>query len=288
MDWQQRMTAALDYLETCVTGDFRIEEAGRRANCSPFHFMRMFEIVTGITPAEYIRRRRLSRAAIDLASGQGRVLDIALRYGYDSPDSFSRAFKREYDCLPSEAKRPGARLHNYPPLTFTVALKGEKAMEYRIEKAGAIRMTGIGRKFNNQNGDNLKNIPLMWDELMRDGRYEALLKKSKGTKMGVCGVCQYFVEDTGDFTYLIAIEEPADRSGLPADCTDFEVPASTWAKFTARGTLHPNLQDTLKRIWSEWFPTSGREHAGTAEIEYYSEGDPNSADYWCEYWMPLK
>src|SRR5574344_464752 len=179
MDWQQRMTAALDYLETCVTGDFSVGEAGRRANCSPFHFMRMFEIVTGITPAEYIRRRRLYRAAIDLASGQGRVLDIALRYGYDSPDSFSRAFKREYDCLPSEAKRPGTRLHNYPPLTFTIALKGEKAMEYRIEKMDAIRMTGIDLKVNNKEGKNLRDVPQFWETVMKDGRYAALCNIAK-------------------------------------------------------------------------------------------------------------
>jgi AraC family transcriptional regulator len=95
--------------------------------------------------------------------------------------------------------------------------------------------------------------------------------------------------EDGTFTYSIALETPADRSKLPEGCEDFAVPASTWAKFTSRGPLRPNFQNTIKRIWSEWFPSSGREHAGTAEIEYYGTNcDPDAADYWCEYWVPLK
>lgn len=288
MDWQQRMTAALDYLEDCVTGDFSAEEAGRRANCSPFHFMRMFEIVAGISPSEYVRRRRLSRAAIDLASDRGLILDIALRYGYESPDSFSRAFRREYGCLPSEAKRPGARLHNYPRIAFSVALKGERAMDYRIEKGDAIRMTGVEARLNRNDAENLGRIPRMWDETLGDGRYSAFREKARGSRLGLCGVCRYPADEAGAFIYSIAIEAPYDRAGLPEGCVDFEIPASTWAKFSSRGPLVPSVQDTLKRVWTEWFPSSGREHAGTAEIERYPEGDPASTDYLCECWVPLR
>lgn len=289
MDWQQRMTRGLDWIERHLDEELDIERVASRANCSVFHFMRMFGVITGISPAEYVRRRRLSRAAIDLASGEERVIDIALRYGYDSPDSFTRAFKREFGCLPSEARLPGARLHSFPPLSFSIALKGDKAMEFRIEKGEPIKLTGLSIDTSNKDGSNFTDVPGFWDKVMADGRFAALCKKSMGTKLGVVGVCYDFDMKEGLFRYAIAIERPSDRSGLPEGCADIDIPASTWAKFTSRGPLRPNFQETVKRIFSEWFPSSGREHAGTAEIEYYTDHpDPNAADYSCEYWVPLK
>lgn len=283
------MAKALELIERNLASELTMESVASEANCSAFHFMRMFDIVTGMTPAEYIRRRRLSRAAIDLAATGQKIIDIAVAYGYDSADSFARAFKREFGCSPSEARLPGTKLHTYPPLSFTIALKGDKAMEYRIESGAAIKMTGLVMRANGKDGSNYVEIPAFWDAVMQDGRFMQLCKKAEGSKLGVAGVCLDFDERDGLFSYAIAIEAPANRDGLPEGCTDFEVPASTWAKFTSRGPLRPNLQETLKRIWSEWFPTSGREHAGTAEIEYYPPlPDPRASDYWCEYWIPIK
>jgi AraC family transcriptional regulator len=289
MDWQTRMTKALEYLERTLTDEIDMERTAREANCSLFYFMRMFEVITGSSAAEYVRRRRLSKAALELASGQERVLDIALKFGYDSPDSFARAFRREFGCLPSEARLPGTKLHTYPPLSFSVVLKGATAMEYRIEQEREFRVTGLSLRANSQDGSNLTEIPGFWDTLMADGRCDALCAKGAGSRLGVCGVCHSFDMNTGRFVYAVAIETPESVQGLPRDCEQFLVPASTWAKFTCRGPLHPNLHETIQRIFSEWFPSSGREHAGTAEIEFYPPGlDTNSPDYWCEYWVPLK
>jgi AraC family transcriptional regulator len=285
------MAAALEFIETHLEDDLNAETIAARANCSAFHFMRMFEVVTGIGPAEYIRRRRLSCAAIDIASGDERVIDIAVKYRYDSPDSFTRAFKREFGMVPTEARQPGTRLHSYPPLSFSIALIGDKAMEYRIEKGPAYRMTGISIAVNNADGKNFQIVPKFWDDAMADGRCDALFKKAmeSGSRLGVAGICRDFNMETGDFIYSIAMETPADRSGLPEGCGDFEVPASTWAKFTSRGPLRPNFQTTIKRIFAEWFPASGKEHAGTAEIEYYPPLlNADAPDYWCEYWVPIK
>ena len=295
MDWQERMGRALDYLENHLMEDIDMREVAAAANCSTFHFMRMFDVVTGLGPAEYLRRRRMSMAALVLASGKDfptkdRVLDIALEYGYDSPDAFTRAFKREFGCLPSEARIPGTNLHIFPKLSFTVALKGDKAVEYRIEKGPEYKLTGLSIRTSGSDGTNFKVIPAFWTQTMKDGRFEALCKKAAaGNKLGVCGVCHSCDDKTGDFTYSIAIETPSDRSGLPAGCEDISIPASTWAKFTSRGPLSKNFQDVIKRIYSEWFPASGREHAGTPEIEYYPDlPNMEADDYWCEYWVPLK
>ena len=289
MDWQQRMTQGLLWIEEHLDDKIDVEKAARVANCSTFHFMRMFDVITGITPAEYIRRRRLSLAAIELSTGDTKVLDIAIKFGYESPDSFARAFKREFGCLPSEARVPGTPLHSFPALTFSIALKGDKAMEYRIEKMDGMKLTGISIRAQNKDGSNFTDAPALWDRSMKDGSFAALCKKAEGSKLGVIGVCYEHNMETGEFSYGIAIETPADKTGLPAGCMDIIVPASTWAKFTSRGPLRPKFQETIKRIWTEWFPTSGREHAGTAEIEYYGTNEnPMADDYWCEYWVPLK
>ncbi len=253
------MTSALAYIEKNLTDEIDLQSAAREANCSPFHFMRMFEVITGTSPAEYARRRRLSSAALELASGRERILDIAVKYGYDSPDSFARAFKRGFECLPSEARIPGTKL------------------------------TGLTLRLQSQDGSNFVEIPAFWDTIMNDGRCAALAGKTTGSKLGICGVCHSHDMKTGAFVYTIAVETPGDRKGLPAGGEDITVPASSWAKFTSRGPLHPNFQETIKRIYSEGFPASEREHAGTAEIEFYpAQGDPAAPDYWCEYWVPLK
>jgi AraC family transcriptional regulator len=291
MDWQLRMTRAIAYLERNLYGEADLEAAAREANCSAFHFYRMFEIITGVGPGEYLRRRRLSEAAMALSSGgPEKIIDLAMRSGYESPDSFSRAFRREFDCLPTEARKAGAKLHSYPPLSFSVVLKGDKAMEYRIEKGPAMRLGGVGIKIQSKDGSNFVDVPAFWDAVMKDGRWKALCAKADPKRLGICGVCRDFDMAAGVFIYSIAIDEPASMELMPAGSEVIEIPASTWGKFTSRGPLHPNFQDTIKRVFGEWLPASDWEHAGSAEIEFYPEagGSPESPDYWCEYWLPLK
>ena len=294
MDWQTRMGAALDYLERHLKDDIDLGAAAAEANCSAFHFMRMFEMVTGIGVAEYVRRRRLSLAALELASGKAqgiadRILDIALDCGYESPDAFARAFKREFGCTPRKAREPGLILHIYPKLAFTVALKGDTAMEYRIEKGKALRLCGFSLRTNGANGTSFREIPEFWNQLMRDGRYAALCAAAAESSVGMCGVCHSCDDASGEFTYSVAIETAASLDQLPKGCVELFVPASTWAKFTSRGPLSASFQPLIKRIYAEWLPASGREHAGTPEIEFYPDlPDMEAADYWCEYWIPLK
>jgi AraC family transcriptional regulator len=291
MDWQERMTKAIDCLEKSLCGELDMEKVAAAANCSAFHFYRMFEVVTGVGPAEYLRRRRLSEAAMLLSSGgEDKVLDLALRYGYDSPDSFARAFRREFGCLPSEARRKGVSLHSYPRLSFSVVLKGDKAMEYRIEELPAIELAGVSVQIGTKDGENFSAVPAFWETVMKDGRFKKLCANSDMARMGVCGVCHAFDMASGRFKYSIAVDAPASMGDMPEGSERFTVPASTWGKFVSRGPMKPNYQDTIKRIFSEWMPASEWEHAGTAEIEFYPDSGcgPESPDYWCEYWVPLK
>jgi AraC family transcriptional regulator len=289
MTWQERMNAALDYIEDRLDGEIAWDDAAACASCSTFHFLRMFEVVAGISAGEYARRRRLSLAALDLAAGHVKVIDLAVRLGYDSPDAFARAFKREFGITPTEAREPGVRLRTWPRFSFSIVLKGTTPMNYRIESLEAIKLTGLPLQTTVHDGRQLAEIPAFWDKVMADGAFGKLLNSMPaGSRVGVAGVSADMNQDTEQFTYLIAIETPADRSGLPEGCVDRTTKAGTWAIFESRGPLPKGIQDTIMRIYSEWFPTSGFEHTGGPELEVYPQGDTAAADYYCEVWIPVK
>jgi len=289
MDWQERLNASIAWIEGHLEGEMEWAAAAREANCSLFHFLRMFEVVTDCSPGEYLRRRRLSRAAQELAAGEGKVLDLALKYGYDSPDSFAKAFKRLFGCTPSEARKPGARLGLYGPLTVSFVLKGLQAMNYRIEERPAFSLTGTWIRVTSDQGENFKTIPAFWEKSMKDGSFSALARAAPaGSGIGVCGVCADCGTDAAYFDYLIAIETPADRALLPPLCKDVAVPAATWGIFESRGPLPKAVQETWKRIFSEWFPSSGWECADGPQLEVYGPGDGAREDYYSEIWIPLK
>jgi AraC family transcriptional regulator len=248
----------------------------------------MFEVITGMTAAEYARRRRLSLAAMAIATGDARIIDLALRYGYDSPDAFARAFRKLFGCTPTEARRPGVRLRSYPPITFSVSLTGGTAMDYRIETKPAFSMTGVSIR-TTQFGESFQQVPALWERCFSDGTFAKLQALvPEGSRIGVAGVSAEPDMEAGEFTYFIAIETPADRSGLPEGCRDVPVPAATWAIFEARGPIPEAIQDLMPRIFREWFPTSGWEHADAPELEIYSPGDVRDPNYYSEIWIPLR
>lgn len=291
MDWQERMNRAITWIERHLDEGIEWEEAAREAHCSLFHFLRMFEVITGLTAGEYVRRRRLSLAALELASGDARIIDVALRYGYDSPDAFAKAFRKLFGCTPTEARRPGARLRAYPPITFSITLKGAHAMEYRIESKPAFSLTGVSIRTSSKDkeGTSFKEVPALWERSMQDGSFAKLRALiPPGSAIGVAGVCAEFDMESGDFSYFIAIETPGDRSGLPANCRDIAVPAATWGIFESHGPIPEAIQEVIQRIFGEWFPSSGWEHAEGPELEIYSPGNNRATDYYSEVWVPLQ
>jgi AraC family transcriptional regulator len=283
------MNRAIAWIEQHLREEVEWEAAAREASCSTFHFLRMFEVITGITAGEYVRQRRLSLAAMDLANGGDKIIDLALRYGYDSPDAFAKAFRKLFGCTPTEARRPGVRLRSYPPITFTITLRGGHALEYRIETKPAFHLTGLPLHTTEVNGQNHRDISAFWQRSMDDGSFKALAASvPPGSTLGVLGVAAEFEPSTGEMTYLIAIETPADRSRLPDGCRDLTVPATTWGIFDAHGPVPNSIVELLPRIFNEWFPTATWEHADGPVLEIYPDGDTASTDYRCEVWIPLQ
>lgn len=290
MDWTTRLMQAVEYLEESLETEVIIERAAELANCSLFHFCRMFEVVVGTSPAEYVRRRRLSKAALDLAAGRVRVIDAAMHCGYETPESFARAFKRAFGITPSEA-RDGAMLEAWTPLQLSVSLRGDKSMKYRIVEKEAFTLSGVSIRTTQDGGDNITNIPRFWQQSTASGLLGNL--SSQCGSMGMLGICYDYDPADNHFSYAIAIEKPADSAeGLPDGCEDIRVPASTYAVFESIGPMPDAIQAVWKKIYSEWFPGTDYEHAGTPDFEVYPlqkscDCNPSSPDYRSEVWIPI-
>lgn len=284
MEWLDRMMDAIDYMEGHMEEQLNIEEAARAAYSSTFHFQRMFHMLTGMTVAEYMRKRKLTLAAHELAvSSDARVLDIALKYGYDSPESFAKAFRRVHGITPSAAREPGANLKAYPRISFHLSLKGDKHMDYRIVERKEYEVIGKVIKVSCKDGENFRRIPEFWNECNSDGTVEKLCSVSKGNAL--LGICMDMEFEKEQMSYMIAVEK--NESATDSSLTVRTIPAANWAVFTSVGPLPGAIQKVTERIFQEWLPATGYEHADAPELEVYPLGDTMSEDYRCEVWIPV-
>ncbi|WP_171652879.1 AraC family transcriptional regulator [Paenibacillus foliorum] len=283
MEWLLRMKDALELIERNMEEQLGIEEIAKAAYSSPFHFQRMFHMLTGITVAEYIRKRKLTLAAQELAISSTKVLDVALKYGYDSPESFSKAFRKAHGITPSAAREPGVRLKAFPRISFHLSLKGDKEMDYTIIDRASFTVIGKSIQVSTKDGENLRRIPKFWQECFEDGTSVKL--SSIGINENLLGICLDMEHDKEQFSYIIAVE---GKAGIEADeFTTRHIPAATWAVFTSVGALPGAIQKVWGKVFQEWFPATGYEHAGGPELEVYPAGDTTAEDYQCEVWVPI-
>jgi AraC family transcriptional regulator len=287
MDLLKNMNGAIRYIEENLTNDIDFKDTAKRAYCSEYHFKRMFSFLAGITLSEYIRRRRLTLAAFELKGSNLKVIDIAMKYGYNSPDSFARAFQNLHGITPSEARDNGHSLKAYPPMTFQLSIKGGIEMNYRIEEKEAFRIVGIKKRvpiiFNGVNPE----IASMWESL--DGETINHLKiLSNVEPMGLLSASTNFsegrMEEKGVLDHYIGA---ATTKNCPDNLTELDVPASKWAVFEAIGPFPDTLQDVWGRIYSEWFPTSNYEQVEGPEILWNEDKDVTSPAFKSEIWIPI-
>jgi AraC family transcriptional regulator len=243
-----------------------------------------------MTVGEYIRRRRLTLAATELSSGNPRVIDVALKYGYDSPGAFTRAFRNMHGITPQQAREPGVALTAYPRVSFHIRIEGGVHMDYKITVKPAFDVVGKARRFTTANGENFVRIPQFWNEFVRSEDSGVLFGLNGGksgpvTGADSLGVC-FDYEGMDEFSYGIAVEKTGDA--VPIGFEVIHIPAATWAIFDVIGALPDAIQDANKRIFGEWLPSSGYEHAGTPDFEAYSQGDITSPDYHTQIWVPVK
>ncbi|MBE5966098.1 MAG: AraC family transcriptional regulator [Lachnospiraceae bacterium] len=277
------MNGVMDYIENNLDGNIEMDEIAKRANCSNFNFQRMFSFIADISLADYIRKRRLSLAAMELLSTDAKVIDIAGKYGYESPISFARAFNAVHGLNPSEVRKPGVKIKSYPRISFEITIKGVEAMNYRIEELNEFRFVGYKERVSNENGENFKRIPQFWDEVSTDGRCEKMMQYNDNKKMYCMGICAN--ADENSFDYYIATGSSKE---IPEDMAELIVPAGNYVIFECVGKLPESQQTMWKRVFTEWFPKSAYDLIDGPQIEWYSDGDTTSDEYYSEIWLPVK
>ncbi|MCA0986544.1 AraC family transcriptional regulator [Guptibacillus algicola] len=281
----ESMQKAIDFMEDHLLETITIKEIARAAHLSPFHFQRIFTILTGTTVAEYMRRRRLTLVAQELRKSDDKIIDLAYKYGYDTPESFSKAFRKQHGLSPREVRKKSGKMTAYNRLIIQVSLKGAEPMQYEIVEREAFQVVGIKKGMSCANGENHSLIPKMWEEVNTNGTDQTLLKKNNGPVKGMLGICLSDNEQSERMEYWIAA---AHNGEPPENMSKLEIPRSRWAIFSVQGAMPHAMQAAWKKIYSEWFPSNGYENAGGPELEVYSAGNPNSEDYRSEIWIPVK
>ena len=271
--WIEEFQESIDFMEQNMTEYLDIEEIAGKAALSPFYYQRIFGDLCGMTVGEYIRARRMTLAAQELIRKDVKVIDVAVKYGYDSTDSFTKTFRKFHGVTPSQAREQGAPLRSFAPLHIKISLEGGSMLDYSIVEKAPFTIIGVKRPFNSET--SYREIPKFWDEWLDQGENRPI--------MGTFGVC---IDMKGkDFDYWIA-DLYFPWEDIPEGCETRVIPGSIWAQFPCTiGTL----QDTNTKIWSEWLPAlQGYTLAGEYDIEVYLPPEDGSKDMSVYIWVPLK
>ena len=286
MNWLEQLNQALQYIEDNLDGTIDLDHVAQIAHCSNFHFQRMFSYVAGVPLSEYIRRRRMSKAAFELQNTSEKIIDIALRSGYESPTAFNRAFQSIHGVAPSLARKQGTNLKAYQPISFKITIRGEAEMNYRIEQKEGFRIVGVKMSAKwTENQEGFLEVPKFWVEHQQKGTIPQICQLMNSQPMGLMGVSVGDWQKAGLFDYYIAV---SSTKPAPDGMCEYQVPACTWAVFECKGAMPHAIQTMQERIMTEWFPNSGYEYADAPDIELYGEGDQYSEDYVCWIWVPVK
>ena len=274
--WIEGFQESIDFIEQNLTEELDTANIAAKAALSPFYYQRIFGALCGMTVGEYIRARRMTFAAQELSREDVKVIDVAVKYGYESPDSFAKAFQKFHGITPSQAREAGAPLRSFAPLHIKITMEGGTMLDYRIVEKAPFTIVGTKRRFNSDT--SYQEIPKFWAEYMGQGE--------KCPIMGTFGVCV----DLGDkdFDYWIAdLYKPWED--IPEGCDTYQIPGSLWAQFICKGALPDSLQSVNTRIWTEWLPAlQGYELAGKYNLEVYGSPSENPDDYISYIWIPLK
>jgi len=281
------MNNAISYIEDHLDSEINFNEAAKIAFCSVYHFQRFFSFIAEIPLSEYIRRRRLTLAAFELQNTNAKVIDVALKFGYESPEAFARAFKSMHGIVPTAAKDYGAQLKAYPCITFHISIKGDVEMNYRIEQKAALEMFGLKTEVSTVDNENFITVPKFWETCRVDGSMDKIRRAANIGENTPLHAAMFNCTDNSH-TYMIGYFTP--EAGIPDDFTILAIPASTWAIFpTEELSLAETAQQAAimwKRIFTEWFATSGYELAPDVP-EFELHHSLGNGKYITEIYIPI-
>lgn len=283
MEWIESIREAISYIEENITKDLSIKEIADRVNVSPFYFQKGFGMLCGYSLSEYIKGRRLALAGSEVVSTNEKIIDIAIKYGYDSPDSFTKAFTRFHGVTPSAVRKEGAIIKSFVALKIKFSLEGGYIMDYKIVEKDEFKVIGVSKKFKYE--EAFTEVPLFWDEHI-----------SQGNIKDICGMYGVNIDEEmsgNEFEYIISDDYSKDKEGMEQYIVK-TIPKFTWAIFPCCGPGKIVIQETNKKIFSEWLPNCrDYEIAAGYNIEMYS--DPSQYEegiadknYYSEIWIPVK
>lgn len=283
LEWIKSIREAIDYMEDNLTNELSVEKIAKNVLISPFYFQKGFSMLCGFTVGEYIRQRRLALAGGELVSTDEKIIDIALKYGYDSPDSFTKAFTRFHGVTPTAVRKDGAIIKSFAPLKISFTLKGGFTMEYKIMEKDAFTVLGVLKKFPYEHAKI--EVPKFWAEHYQTGK--------GATVCGMYGINMDESMSGKEFEYLIA-DNYDETSAVPDGFVTKTIPAFTWAVFPCAGAMPNAMQEVNQMIFSEWLPNcKDYEIAAGYNIEMYNDpsdypkGVQDEA-YYSEIWIPVK
>ena len=288
MDWITGIQRALDYTEEHLTEALDYESVAKQACSSAFHFQRMFSMLCGFSLGDYIRMRRLTQAAEALLGTGDKVIDIALRYGYDTPESFTRAFTRFHGIIPTEARR-GGTIKSFSRLSVKLILSGGSTMDYRIEKKDAFQVICKKKLVNKPQGETATaDISAFWNECQKNGSIDAICKYGRFDHVnGILGIC--FSAEMADSGFPYGIGAEYNGAPLNGEALDIvEIPAYTYAVFSCKGKMPDAFIKTYRQICTEFFPQSNYEYGSGVELEVYPSAEVQDPNYTCEIWIAVR
>lgn len=294
MEWITCIKSSIDYIEENIKSIKSVDEVASNVYVSNYYLQTGFQIMTGYSIKEYIRNRKLYLASLDLLKGN-KIIDVALDYGYETPESFTKAFKRFHGFNPSKIKEN--KIKHFDPLTINIEVKGGSRMElkYKITKMFPLKLIGFVREFDFEN--SYKKIPEFWDEICNkycyprvykglppENEYEKAIVDNCIGEYGVCIDCH-----ESKFKYLIAGKYAG--GDIPKGMMIYEFPAGDWAIFDCIGPCPEKLQELNTKIFKEWLPFNKEfELSGDGNIEWYDcvNGNMSDLDYHAQIWLPIK
>ncbi|MBP1756888.1 MAG: AraC family transcriptional regulator [Firmicutes bacterium] len=275
MNLIEQLNRAIDYIELNLTDSEALSSVANITSYSTYHFQRIFNYLTDMPLSEYIRKRKLSVAVVDLQRGE-KVIDVAIKYGYNSADSFTRAFERQHGFTPTIVRQDGVSFQIYPPLTFQIQIKGVQKMTCKIEARKAFRMFGVYGEISADMEKAFTEVPKFRMQCDDDGSVDEM-----NTLLGVepCTMLHAALYDHTEttFKYMICQYVP-DTLSIPDHFDILQVPAMTWAIFSVDDC---EMQQMWRRIYAEWLPTSGYNPVGDITFEmYYGKADNPTGEIW--------
>ena len=291
MEWLACIKESIDYMESNLMEIRSPEEVADHVNISCMYLQKGFQILTGYTLGEYMRNRKLYLAAVELNNSSIPIIDIALKYGYETPASFCKAFQRFHGVTPMDVRKSRGSIKSFLRLNISISVQGGENMQFRIEKKDSMKVVVFQRIFDME--DSYHTIPKFWDEMIE--KYCSHLMKGLAPEgemeeyvaahhIGEFGVCIDEIGVEGKFEYLIA--GYYDGGTIPDCMTVREIEAGDWAVFDC--TME-TLQSINTAIWNEWLPGNNEyELVGKYNMEWYSpEGEPGPKQK-CQIWIPVR